>query len=212
MMASDKERIAHDENFGGQKRTFGQKVKQHYRKWWWVHVIITIILVLVITLPLVYVAYPHIAQDGVNHSNLEVVSEKVLNPAPDAIDLELNSLFLTKSKYHPQLDAFNASLSLEGRDEPFVSFEVPAIKATNGTEAHIKQRVQITNMEEFTRYTMTALGSDEYTVVLKGKGGLKQGGLPKTTVTYNQHATLKGKSFSQTAVNRFTSPVKHSLN
>ena len=139
-------------------------------------------------------AYPHIAQHGINGSHLVVVSESALNPARDALDLELNSVFITKSKYHPQLDAFNGSLTLEGRDQPFISFEVPAVKAKNGTEAHVKQRVQITNMEEFTRYTMTVLGSKEYKTVLKGKGGLKQGGLPKTTVDYNQHVTMKGKS------------------
>jgi Protein of unknown function (DUF3712) len=117
-----------------------------------------------------------------------------LNPAPNALDLELDSLFISKSKYHPNLDAFNATLSLKGRDEPFVSFEIPAIKARNGTEAQVKQRVQITNMDEFTRYTETVLGSKEYTVELKGKGKLKLGSLPKTTVDYDQEVTQKGKS------------------
>lgn len=34
------------------KPTFGQKVKRHYKKYWWVHVIATIVITLVITLPL----------------------------------------------------------------------------------------------------------------------------------------------------------------
>jgi hypothetical protein len=141
----------------------------------------------------VYVGYPHIAQDGISDAKLVVQSQKALSPTPDSIELEIDNVFITGSKYHPELSAFNASLHLEGRDEAFVSFEVPAIKAQNGTVAHIRQRVNLTNMDEFTRYTMQALSSEEYTVVLKGKGGLKLGGLPKTDVKYNKPVTLKGR-------------------
>ena len=194
MGGSDKERVLHDEGAGGQKRTFGQKVKHHYRRWWWAHLIAIVVVVLVVTLPLVYVAYPHIAQDGINNAQLVVLSQSALNPSPDSFDLGLQSVFVTKSTYHPQLDAFKAALSLEGSDESFISFESPALKATNGTEARVNQRVQITNMKAYTEYAMTTLASKEYKVVLKGKGGLKQGGLPKTTVDYHQHVTMKGKS------------------
>ena len=105
----------------------------------------------------------------------------------------MDTMFISGSKYHPELDAFEGSLYLEGRDDAFASFQVPALKAHNGSIAHVDQEIQITNMEEFTRYTSTALASKEYSVHLKGKGGLKLGSLPKTTVHYNKKITVAGK-------------------
>lgn len=65
-MAEDKARIeqyneAEGNGFNGTagvarvKPTIGQRIKTHYKRWWWVHVIIVIIVVLVVTLP-VYVS------------------------------------------------------------------------------------------------------------------------------------------------------------
>lgn len=142
----------------------------------------------------IYVGYPNIAQNAINKGSLGVVSESITNPTPDAIDLDLQSVVLTHSKYHPQLDAFDASFHLEGSDTPFIQFRAPAVKAVNGTPTHVHQRVQIQNLDAYTEYTIATLLNEELTVHLRGKGGLKQGGLPRTTVTYNQKITTKGKS------------------
>lgn len=141
----------------------------------------------------IYVAYPKVAQSSVNDSTLHVVSESILNPAPDSFDLTLKSELETSAKYHPTLDAFEASLYLEDSDVPFISFTTPALKADNGSQSDVQQRVQIENMAAFTKYTMVALGSDTYNVYLRGNGGLKQGSLPKTNVDYNQKIEMKGE-------------------
>lgn len=140
----------------------------------------------------IYVGYPKLAQDNVNKSTLHVTSESILTPASDAFDLDLRSELETTSKYHPQLDGFDASLFLEGSDVPFISFTTTGFKATNGSRSQVQQRVPIKNMTEFTRYTMTVLGSDKYSFSLRGTGGLKQGGLPHTNVDYNQKVEMQG--------------------
>lgn len=33
------------------RRTFGQKIGHHFKRFWWVHLIILIVVVLVVTLP-----------------------------------------------------------------------------------------------------------------------------------------------------------------
>ena len=116
----------------------------------------------------------------------------ILNPTADSFDLEATTVLTTHSKYHPQLDAFNASLYLEDSDTPFAYIEVPPVKANNGAESHIKQTVQIANMDQYTEYATTVLKSDEYTMTLKGSGGLKEGSFPKTTVDYNKKINMKG--------------------
>lgn len=115
------------------------------------------------------------------------------DPAPDAFTLELNSVLSTTSKYHPELAAFNGSLHLKDSEAAFAYLDIPEVKAENGTESHISQRVQIADMTEYIKYTKTVLGTEEFSIYLKGRGGLQQGGLPKTTVNYNKEITMKGK-------------------
>ena len=53
-MTSDKEDakvVEHEGGAYGKKPGFGQKLKRHYKRFWWVHLIILIIVVLVVTLP-----------------------------------------------------------------------------------------------------------------------------------------------------------------
>lgn len=54
-MAHDKDvKVIEDEgsNTYSKKPTFGQKLKRHCARFWWVHVIIFIIVVLVVVLPM----------------------------------------------------------------------------------------------------------------------------------------------------------------
>lgn len=177
----------------GAKPTFGQKLKRHCGRFWWIHLIIFIIVVLVVVLPVIYVAYPNMAQDSINKGTLAILSQSITNPTPDSIELELRSAVLSNSSHHPNLDAFMGSFYLEDADTPFLEFEIPAVKAVNGTEAEVQRRVAITNLDAFSQYTTTNLLSEEYNIYLRGKGGLKLGSLPKTTVNYNQKITTKGR-------------------
>ena len=140
----------------------------------------------------VYVAYPHKAQDAINNSRLVATQMAILNPAPNSFDLQLSDMFLTNSSLKSQLDPFLASFSLTESSPAFVKFQVPAIEAQNGSEAHIADRVDIANMDEWDKYTQVVLGSEEYSIYLKGRGGLKFGSLPKTTVNYDKKVTVKG--------------------
>lgn len=115
------------------------------------------------------------------------------DPAPDSFTLELDSVLSTKSKYHPTLAAFNGSLHLKDSDPAFAYLNIPEVKAQNGTESHIDQRVQIADMTEYTKYVMTVLGTTQYSIFLKGRGRIQQGDLPKTSVNYNNEISMKGK-------------------
>ncbi|KIX10625.1 uncharacterized protein Z518_01709 [Rhinocladiella mackenziei CBS 650.93] len=195
-MAADSEKAnpTHAEYEGAPtaKPGFRPKFKRHCARFWWIYTIVFIIVVLVVVLPVVYVAYPHAAQSAIDKSALEVTSMSLLNPAPNSLDLELDSLFLSNSSLQAKLDAFEADLCLEDSTTPFVQISVPAIKAANGSQIHISQGVQIEHNNEFFKYAETTLLSEEYSIYLKGKGGLKYGKLPKTTVDYNKKIMMKG--------------------
>lgn len=125
--------------------------------------------------------------------------------------MDLDSIFLSNSSRHANLDAFEADLCLEDSDIPFAQLSIPAIKAANGTHEHVSQTVQIKNKDQFYDYAQTQLLSEEYTVYLKGKGGLKLGGLPKTTVKYNDKIVLKGTSSPEQLINFFLTYVQVSM-
>jgi hypothetical protein len=176
----------------GAKPPFKQRLRRHCVRWWWIWFLVFAAIVLVVVLPVVYVAYPDTAQKEINKARLEPQSMALLDPAPDSFDLQLDNMFRSNSSMHAKLDAFTGNLCLPDTDEPFVKIDVPKIAAANGSIAHISERVPVANMTEFDRYTKEVLLSEEYTIYLRGKGGLKYGSLPKTTVKYNKKITMKG--------------------
>jgi hypothetical protein len=117
----------------------------------------------------------------------------LLNPTPDSFDLNLVSVLGSKSSFHPQLDAFNASVYLPGSSAPIMYIQIPAVKAQDGAVTTIEgQHITIADIEGFTKYTAAVLGLETVTLLLRGKTGLKEGSLPKTTVDYNKTITMNG--------------------
>ncbi|KAI9813117.1 MAG: hypothetical protein M1827_004337 [Pycnora praestabilis] len=177
------------------KKTFGARLKAHYRRFWWLHLIVFVIVLLVITLPVVFVGYPHIAQDGVNDSTLEVQSIVFTNPTSDSFHLQQNGMIYSNNSYHPQLDSFNASFFLEDTEpniKPFAYIQLPAVHATNQAPCNVNQTVHIADLAQFTAYTAMVLKSAEYRMAIRGRTGLHEMRFPETTVNYNKVLTLKG--------------------
>lgn len=115
------------------------------------------------------------------------------NPTPESFRLEQNQVLGSDSSYHPQIYAFNSSVSLAGND-PFAYVTVPAVKSKDGAEIHFKQDVALTDASAFADFTTAVMLNEEISMNIYGRPGLKQGGLPKTTVTYNKTVVMKGMS------------------
>ncbi|KAJ9327833.1 hypothetical protein DTO027B5_3632 [Paecilomyces variotii] len=201
-MAEDKSQIeqyndAEGNGFNGTagvalaKPTIGQRLKAHYKRWWWVHVIILIIVVLVVTLPVVYVGYPHIAQHDISDSTLNITQLMISNPTPDSFDLHQTQTLGTNSSYHPWIYSFNSTVSLAGASAPFAFIPVPKVKSKNGAEIVIDDRVQLANVSAFSDFCKATMLNEEVSLNVYGKPELKEGGLPKTKVTYNKTVTMK---------------------
>ncbi|KAI9720411.1 MAG: hypothetical protein M1812_002917 [Candelaria pacifica] len=176
------------------KPSLGSRVKAHYTKFWWLHLLILIAVTLIIVLPLVYVAYPKIAQDGVNDSTLEIQSMSLTNPTTDSFDLELKTVVRSDNQYHPNLDAFNASLYINNTDgKPFSYIQIPAVHATKEALSISNQTVNIADFSsQFADYAGVVLGSEQYNLIVKGRTDLHEMKFPTTTVDYNKQVTLKG--------------------
>lgn len=150
------------------------------------------ILILVIILPIIYVAIPNKAQHDLNQSTLEVTSQEVTKTAPDGIHLKLESVARSTSKYHPTIEAFEAGLHLEN-GEDFLIINVPSTKAEAETQIVIDQDAKFASLDAFIAYNKLVMASDSFDVYMTGKPKLKLSGLPKMSVDYNKKVTMKGK-------------------
>ncbi|KAI4266144.1 MAG: hypothetical protein LQ337_008883 [Flavoplaca oasis] len=177
----------------GRKQSFGAKLKAHFKRFWWLHLILFIASTLIIVLCLVYVAFPHIAQNGINDSTLEIQSLTLSNPTPNSFHLQQTAKLTNHNRYHPRLDAFNASLSVGGAEaKPYAYIELPAVHATETTYTNIDQEVQITDMDAFIDYNTQLLTQESVDLVVKGRTKLHEGRLPATTVDFEKTITMKG--------------------
>ena len=121
-----------------------------------------------------------------------MLNQTYANPTPSTVDLDLSAVLLSNSSYDPTLYAFQGNLHLGDSDTAFSGFEVPQMQGTNGSIAHVRQQVGIYDDDQFTQYTIAVLQNKTYTLHLKGKGELKVGGLPKTSVDYDKTIIQQG--------------------
>ncbi|CAG7960312.1 unnamed protein product [Penicillium salamii] len=174
------------------KKSFGARVAAHFKKWWWAHLIAFIIALLVIILPVVYVGYPKIAQDAVNDSTLDIKQMVISDPTPETFHLNQTQILGSKSSYHPQIYEFDAEVSLGGADAPFAMVTVPGVKSNDGAEIHVDQHVDLSDSDAFGDFATAVMMNKEVSLNIYGRPGLKEGSLPKTTVTYNKTVSMKG--------------------
>ncbi|KAJ5428468.1 Protein of unknown function DUF3712 [Penicillium cf. griseofulvum] len=174
------------------KKSFGARLAAHFKKWWWVHLIIFIAVFLIILLPVVYVAYPKIAQDGINDSTLKIKEMIISNPTPESFQLEQTQVIGSDSPYHPKIFEFDSDVSLAGAAKPFIRVTVPSVQSKDGAVVNFEQTVALNDADAFTEYTTAVMLNEEISMNIYGTPDLKQGGLPTTQVTYNKTVVMKG--------------------
>ena len=114
------------------------------------------------------------------------------NPKPDSFHLAQTAILTNHNTYHPRLDKFNASLSVDGNNAPYAYIELPAVHATETATTVIDQDVQITDMDAFVNYNTLLLDKEEVNLAIKGRTKLHEMRLPTTTVDYDKVVNMKG--------------------
>ena len=139
----------------------------------------------------VYAAFPHIAQQGVDASTIEITSLMALDPTPTSFHFIQDSLSHSYNTYHPWLDPFNASLSLAG-SAPYCMVVLPGTSSGDSVPAHIDQIVQVTDLEGFTDYNAALLNSESIQARVNGSTWLYEMKFPAAHVSYDKITTLTG--------------------
>lgn len=142
----------------------------------------------------VYVAYPKIAQRDVTDSTLNITSMSISDPSPSAFSLKQTQIIGTGSSFHPKIYAFDAVISLLGAAVSFTTVRVPTVKSKDGVEVEVSQMVELNDVGAFGDYATAVMMHEEVSLNIYGRPLLQEGKLPKTRVTYNKTATMKGRA------------------
>lgn len=173
------------------KPSFLARVKAHFKKWWWAHLIALAVIVLVIALPLVYVGYPRIAQGDINDSTLDVTSMEISDPSPDGFHLNQKQVIGSGSTFKPKLFSFDADVSLLGSSK-FAMVTVPEVQGRDGYVVDIDQWVDLSSVEDFEAFSIAVMMNEEFKLNIYGEPRLKLGALPTIDIDYNKTITMKG--------------------
>jgi hypothetical protein len=141
------------------------------------------------------VVYPNIAHSKFNDSTLNVTSMTIADPTPDSFHLLQTQVIGSHSSYHPKIYSFLASVSLLGSAQAFTSVQVPEVQSKDGAQVNVDQIVDLSNAGAFGDFAQAVMLNEEIEMNIYGRPGLREGSLPKTTVTYNKTITMKGKLF-----------------
>ncbi|TVY35852.1 hypothetical protein LOCC1_G007735, partial [Lachnellula occidentalis] len=175
-----------------------QKVKKHAKKWWWVLVIAFCAGVLIVTLPIIYVGFPNIAQNGVNKARLEVTGLEFYNPTPDSITVTERIITHNPSMYTPTLDPWSGGTFVVTNgtysDKAILYLPVPKTHTKHpvSNAAIVNATVPIYDQDQIALYATQLLTLPQVTTALVGKPLLHIGKLPAIHVNYNASTTYNG--------------------
>ncbi|TVY68867.1 hypothetical protein LSUE1_G005828 [Lachnellula suecica] len=203
MTGSDKELYPNGEQI--ERRDIGptrvgkrQKAKGFFKRFWWIFLILFIVGALVITLPLIYVGFPRIAQHGVDQSYNEVTSLQFFNPTNESVEITQIVTLHSPSMYTPTLDSFTAGTYLvtngQFASDPIIDVQIPSVHVQHptSTTSVTNQTAKILNMDQLTDYATQVMINENVTTALVGSTKLHEGKLPVTTVQYNSSSTYLG--------------------
>lgn len=179
-------------NLESEKTSLSRKWVPHFKKWLWAYVLALLLSTLIFTLILLYAVYPKIAQSNINNASTLNVTQLVLsNPSSTGFHLFQNATIENTAPYHPQLDAFNASLALGG-GQPYATIEIGHLHAAPTTIAVVDQDVTITDLDAFTAYNNAVLNQESVDVIVDGHTTMHEMAFPATVIQYEKTTSMKG--------------------
>lgn len=126
-----------------------------------------------------------------NDSTLTITQMTITDPAPDSLHLNLTQVIGSHSHYHPWFDEFDANVTLLGSATPFAVLQIPRVQSKDGAVVRVDQRLQLDNVSAFGEYSKAVMLNEEVNLNVYGRPKMREGKLPKITVTYNKTVTMK---------------------
>ncbi|KAJ5403185.1 hypothetical protein N7509_003056 [Penicillium cosmopolitanum] len=168
--------------------------QKHWRRFWCIYAIASIIF-LAIFLPVFFlVAVPAIAQRIVHNTNLPVYGAQILNPKPEEVSFTLQTSLKIPMGLRIHTDPLD--LSLFSRDitpvEPYLTVALPAYDLKGETDMTVtKNNARILNQAQFIDTLTKAVYNKRFTLSAKGSTVGHLGAL-KAPLTLDKDIELDG--------------------
>jgi len=175
-----------------------QKAKNHSKKWWWVYLILFCAGVLIVTLPIIYVGFPNIAQHDVNKSHLEVTELQFFEPTPNSLSVTERITTHNPNMYTPTLESWSGGTFVVTNgtysENPILYLPVPSTHTLHPISyaAIVNATVPVFDHDQIALYATQIMTLSRVTTALVGKPKLHIGKLPVIKVDYNSSTTYNG--------------------
>ncbi|KAI0433673.1 hypothetical protein F5Y09DRAFT_54654 [Xylaria sp. FL1042] len=170
--------------------------KSHFRRFWWIYLLITLVVATVVVVPSVLlVAVPKMAQQKLNEAKLTIDGIAVTNTQTDFLRMAINSTIEASSSVHATIDAFQGTLYLADVDPPlaFSKIDFPQTTSSAVQAVNVSQVIQISDSDAFTTFNKALLSSVSVQVQVKGDTYIHVQGISRAyPVTFDKTVTLKG--------------------
>lgn len=169
------------------------KFRSCLRKWWWAILIVFAICVLVIILPIVFVAIPKIIQHKVDSSVLTIDGISVTQTKTNTVLISINSSVSSSDSIHATIDGFDAKMYLEDKHphETFATLRMPETE-TGISLVNVTQEITGAALQPFIDFNSWYLWNESFPVTVEGETHVNVKGLRPTKVTFKKTITLKG--------------------
>lgn len=130
-----------------------------------------------------------------NKAKLEIQGVNILETEPDNYQMQINSTITTDGKIHANIDPFEGDMYLEDWPPhvPFARVQFPKTNANKHQVVNVSQHIEITDMQEFTRFNVWFHNNETVRVTINGRTKVKPRGLTrKYGVDFKKTVELKG--------------------
>ncbi|KAG5928481.1 hypothetical protein E4U42_000553 [Claviceps africana] len=170
-------------------------VKNHCRRFWWLHLIMFICGTVVVTCVLMFVGVKKIAQAKINAADLEIQGTSVLDTQPDRFLMQVNSTIATDGTVKAHIDPFVGNLTLLDvpNARPFIQLPFPATNADKFQTVNVSQQVTVMDKDAFDQFNINFFQKETLRISIHGKTQVQPAGLTrKYDVDFYKVAKFKG--------------------
>jgi hypothetical protein len=206
-MSDSKQEVNQYENGNGAgytKRSKKRACARHCKRWWWVHLIIFLIGVVLIVVIAIFAVIPRVAQDKMNAAKLEIQGVNVLQTESNDYLIQINSTISTDGAIKADIDPFDGVMYLEDFEPhtPFTRLRMPKTNANKHQNVNVSEPISIDDHEAFDRFNIWFHNNETLRVTIEGKTKVQPHGLArKYSVKFKKTVTLNGlNNFAGTEV------------
>ncbi|PFH59792.1 hypothetical protein XA68_11871 [Ophiocordyceps unilateralis] len=178
-MSSDaKNMISQSENDARIKTSKSRACINHFKRFWWIHLLVAVILIVLIACLIVFVVLPKVVQSKLDAAKLDIQGVAVLQTKANGYLMEINSTITTDGSVHADVEGFKGTLTLADVPDakPFATLDFPPTTAESLSTVNISQPVQITDAAAFIQFNTLFYQGKSIRVRLHGNTKVKPRG------------------------------------